>query len=641
MNYQVQIDSVTKPFVGLRPFESSESEVFFGREEQTRRLLNKLHETNFVAVVGSSGSGKSSLVKAGLIPALKAGFLNKGDHWYITSFRPGENPMYYLAKALKETFQLETTASTLQQAIQQEGTDAVLDLVRERVANKQSSVLILIDQFEELFTHFNKTSSQAALMYRFEFVKVILELAQTDLPIYVILTMRSDFIGRCNIFRGLPEALSDSQFLVPTLQGTELARVIEGPIKLFGCKLQPGLTHKILNDLKDDDDQLPVLQHALSQLWIKKKSRNIITEDDYKRIGKLENALSNQANAIYTSLAENRPRLEMIIKEMFQYIIDFDGEKKEGVRKPRKVRDIQRVTGASFAEIKSIYDAFSAEDACFLFSPSGTNLHEESVIDISHESLMREWDLFKGWKRDEEKDKRRVERLADFASEYHEGIRELLRGMELKTYSNWKKYLDFKHEANRDKIRHWALRYAVDFDKVYRYIRASKQRAVIRKVGSWSLAVLVLCFVAGFYWLDQQNQLKNAVMRNEALSLRKTIDSLALVQQRQANLDLATQSSAQTALFKANSDKDELSRKIRSLQQAIAQKDRLIKSLQSGGKGDDRVGMLTKENQRLTYEKGITEKQYAEALSTIENLRLELASSKKAGYQNVAPASKQ
>lgn len=637
MNYQVQINTLTKPFVGLRPFETFESEVFFGREEQTQRLLNKLHDTNFVAVVGSSGSGKSSLVKAGLIPALKAGFLNKGDHWHIISLRPGDNPIYYLARSLKETFSLQATATDLEKAIQQEGTDVILNIIREHLDNTQSSALILIDQFEELFTHFNKTSGQAALMYRFEFVKMILELIQTKLPIYVILTMRSDFIGGCNVFRGLPEALSDSQFLVPTLQGNELVRVVEGPVKLFGCSLQPGLTQKILNDLKDDEDQLPVLQHCLSQLWNKRKSEVLLTEDDYKAIGKLKNALSNQANAIYRSLVQTQPRLQSIIKEMFQYIIDFDGEKKEGVRKPRKVKDIQKVTGATFEEIKSIYDAFSAEDACFLFSPSGKKLHEDSIIDISHESLMREWDLFKEWKNDEEKDKRRIERLNDFATEYHENSRELLRGIELKTYSGWKKYVDFKHHANREKIRHWALRYSVDFDKVYKYIKTSNRKELVRKALGWSLAFLVITLLAGFYLKDQQDKVarleyekKNALITTEALALRNKIDSLALVQQRQTNRELATQSSAQAALYKANSDNEQLRRQIKSLEQTISEKDRLLNSVESKRGGDARTELLTTQNQVLTNEKRTLEKQYAEALSTIETLRLQIASSQRA-----------
>lgn len=647
MSHQVNVNTLTKPFVGLRPFESFESEVFFGREEQTQRLLNKLHETNFVAVVGSSGSGKSSLVKAGLIPALKAGFLNKGDHWYITTFRPGDNPIYYFARALKDTFNLHDTATELEKAIQQEGTDAILNIIRPHLEHTQSSVLILIDQFEELFTHFNKTSGQAALMYRFEFVKIILELIKTKLPLYVILTMRSDFIGGCNIFRGLPEALSDSQFLVPSLQGNELSKVIEGPIKLFGSSLQPGLRQKILNDLKDDEDQLPVLQHGLSQLWNKRKSE-VLTEEDYKAIGKLKNALSNQANEIYASLVRSQPGLKTIIKGMFQYIIDFDGEKKEGVRKPRKVKEIQKVTGASFEQIKSVYDAFSAEDSSFLYSPSGKKLHEDSIIDISHESLMREWDLFKEWKNDEEKDKRRVERLNDFAIEFQQKKRELLRGLELKTYSNWAKYLDFKHDVNRDKIRHWALRYSVDFDKVYNYIKASSRRESIRTVLGWSLALLGIALVAGNYISDQRDRIRTLRLETEASSAKAKVaqweskmDSLELQQQQQANVDLATESSAQAAFYKANSDKEKLSREIRSLEQTILEKDKLIKSLESKSGGDETAELLRKQNQELTNENRIIEKRYAEALSRIEYLNLQLASSKKADSTRRTPATTQ
>lgn len=631
----IEINVNTSPFVGLRPFDSSESEFFFGREEQTKRLLNKLHLTNFVAVVGSSGSGKSSLVKAGLIPALKAGFLSKGDCWHFCSFRPGDNPIYYLASSLTSTFNLPISATDLEKRIKEEGTDEIIEWVEERLSGQESSLLLLVDQFEEVFTHFKNTSDQSSLMYRFEFVKILLELLQRGLPIYVIITMRSDFIGNCNIFYGLPEALSNSQFLVPRLQGSELIRVIESPIKLFGCDLESRLTQKILNDLHDGEDQLPILEHALSRLWQVKNSENKITEEDYKSIGKLKDALSNHANAIYNSLIEKNKEFGPVIREMFKYLIDFDGEKKEGVRQPRKIQDIQNITGAAFSDILIIYKAFSAEGASFLYSPSGKELDESSIIDISHESLMREWDLFRKWKEEEEKDKAILVRLNDFAEEYKYKKRDALTGPELEHYSKWNQHLQFQRKGQREKVLFWAKRYKVNFVEINAYIEISKKKQRERKFAIRSLVFLLVAVSLGFLGYMVKTKIENfeqakayAEIEKNYLErtnvLRSQTDSLLLIQSTKANIELATESTAQAAYFNLSSENQKLQREILSLRSVL---DENARSNQMNKKTDNSELLeMRMRIDRLNEEILIIKKNYASALSTIDSLRLVIAS---------------
>lgn len=621
----VEIITQINPFVGLRPFESSESELFFGREEQTKKLLNKLHLTNFVAVIGSSGAGKSSLVKAGLIPALKAGFLNKGDHWYFASFRPGDNPLYYFAKALKEAFHLPVSVADLEKSIRQEGSDEIIESVRPHLSNNESSLLILVDQFEELFTHFKNVSDQASLIYRFEFVKILLELLQCELPVYLVLTMRSDFIGKCNIFYGLPEALSNSQFLVPRLQSKELVRVIENPIRLFGSKIEPGLTQRILNDLKDGEDQLPVLEHALSQLWNARKTDDLITKEDYQSIGKLSSALSNHANSIYDDLVKKQQSLGPVIKEMFKYIIDFDGEKSEGVRQPRKVREIQSVTGADLATIQLIYDAFSAEGASFLFSPSGNRLHGDSSVDISHESLMREWDLFRKWKEEEESDKSILQRLNDFATEYKQSKRGVLTGPELENYGSWSKFLAFKDSANREKILYWANRYSIHFDQVNDYINNSKQKQRVRKLVTWSLVSIVFLSIAVLFYYRQDTKLKEAEYLSETTKIKLGAESEKRLQAEALNLALASESSAQKALYEKDRENQKLQADLTSMKNIITEKDEIIRSFNSKSGGADQLQQLKIQNEQLSREKQNAEKKYAEAVLTIDKLKQELA----------------
>ena len=621
MNSIITVDSYIKPYVGLRPFESSESELFFGREEQIQKLLIKLGRANFVAVVGSSGSGKSSLVRAGLIPALKAGFLNQGDYWHVAWFKPTDNPLYYFARSLTEAFDLNMSPVELEKAIQQEGVTEVIDRVAPFLHDNESSLLIFIDQFEELFTHFKNISEQSALMYRFEFVKIILGLIHSDLPIYVILTMRSDFIAKCNTFHGLAEELSNSQFLVPRLHASELHRVIEGPIKLFGGTLEHGLTQKILNDLEEGDDQLPILEHTLSQLWRVRKSDSIVTLEDYEATGKLKQALSLHANAIYASLIEKQSNLEMITKELFKFIIDFDGEKREGVRQPRKVHEIQQVTGATFEEIKTVYDAFSVDHACFLCSPSRRPLDEFSLVDISHESLMREWDLFKKWKEEEEKDKRYVERLHDFATEFHDRKRGTLRGPELAIYSKWTKYVAFKDNAKRQQVLYWAKRYNINFEKVKNYIQISRRKAIIIQFGWWALIGLVLASAVGFWMLIKQRELNEAESAAESRELREVVrartDSTNLFLLKLQRMK-AAESETEKALVESHLKFIQSQLEIVRLQELIKRNEEIIKEL--AAKSGNESSTLASHNESLNRALSETQTKYSRAVSMIDSL---------------------
>ena len=260
----------SNPFVGLRPYESNESLLFFGRQQQTTDLLQRLHLYNFVAVTGGSGSGKSSIVRAGLIPMLKAGYLvNDRDHWLVCIMKPGTNPLYnFVAELLNQAPQLqaEYTPVLLQQKIQLEGINAVVEVL-QLVFDANNNVLIVVDQFEEIFRFALNLSDLDAKDEAIEFVSLLLLLAQKkELPVYITLTMRSDFIGDCTQIPGLPEALNNSQYLVPRLTRLQVKTVIEAPIRLYRGQIEPALTTRLLNDVELTPDELPLLQHVLMRM---------------------------------------------------------------------------------------------------------------------------------------------------------------------------------------------------------------------------------------------------------------------------------------------------------------------------------------------------------------------------------------
>jgi len=208
------------PYPGLRPFRQDESDIFFGREEQTDALLGKLRRSRFLAVVGPSGCGKSSLVRAGMIAALEAGFLtDAGSRWRFAEMRPGGHPLARLARALLAPLALSPRhaqagpeAAPWLEALLRRGPLGLVEALHETALPPGTNLLLLVDQFEEIFRFRREGSADEADA----FVALLLATAQKpEVPVYVVLTMRSDYLGDCALFTGLPEAMNESQFRRP------------------------------------------------------------------------------------------------------------------------------------------------------------------------------------------------------------------------------------------------------------------------------------------------------------------------------------------------------------------------------------------------------------------------------------------
>lgn len=260
---------VQNPFVGLRPFESEDSLYYFGRRDQIMVLLQQLHQTRCLAVVGSSGCGKSSLVRAGLIPNLEAGFLVQDrDLWYIATMKPGDAPLQNLAQALLTVLGESTETEALEifaETIRRSGAQAVLGKTLSALDMRDAN-LLLVDQFEELFRF--QRESDGGQEEAADFVSILLRLVeQVEAPIFICLTMRSDFLGDCDAFQGLPEVINRSQYLVPRLTRQQRREAVAGPIHLAGAKIAPRLLDRLLNENVGTRDDLPILQHALMRTW--------------------------------------------------------------------------------------------------------------------------------------------------------------------------------------------------------------------------------------------------------------------------------------------------------------------------------------------------------------------------------------
>src|SRR5262245_29026972 len=268
------------PYPGLRPFRPDEADLFFGRDEQVDELLERLGRSGLLAVVGESGCGKSSLILAGMIPALETGFLDSaGADWLVATMRPGSQPMRNLASALLDSDAIERGPAhrgedlALIEAELRRGPLGLLDAVREGRGLGEAKLLLVVDQFEEIFrfrrdetpgkpageqtVDRNEAAAFVALLLR-TVRKPDVATHELDGQIYVVLTMRSDFLGDCALFSGLPEALNDSQFLTPRLSFDQRKAAIEGPARVEGGSVDPDVTTALLNDMGPGPDQLPL-----------------------------------------------------------------------------------------------------------------------------------------------------------------------------------------------------------------------------------------------------------------------------------------------------------------------------------------------------------------------------------------------
>lgn len=529
----------TNPYVGLRPFNVNESILFFGRNEQTTELLQRLHQHHFVAVVGSSGSGKSSLIKAGLIPALKAGYLvDDSDQWFIAIMKPGQSPLYNLAEAVLEQVNAQsdpTAVAALVKQIEEEGADVLLTLFETIRKQNNTNFFLLVDQFEELFRFAMEQKDVARKDEAIDFVNIMLELAQQkQVPIYIVITMRTDFIGDCVQFYGLPEAMNQSQYLVPRMNRVQLKTVIEGPAKLYGGKLDPALTSKLLNELGKVKDELPLLQHALMRMWefeMKVNRSGALDLEDYQSIGGIEKALSKHADEALAGMDEEELR---ITKEIFQALTSID-ENGRKIRRPVLLSQLKELTGGTEEQILKIIDLFIADRRSFLMVSNAGDTGDK-IIDISHESLIRQWNSLCTWVDEEGESAALYLQLAAATKLNQKNKKDFLTGSELQIALEWRDH--FKPTAL------WANRYKEGFEDCLQYLGNSEQdwllnlkKLKVRKRNTLMLIFLIIALaaVAGFQQFRQAKT--DAKLASNAAILAKKEAYEDSIKAAQANED--------------------------------------------------------------------------------------------------------
>jgi WD40 repeat protein/uncharacterized membrane protein YqjE/energy-coupling factor transporter ATP-binding protein EcfA2 len=472
------------PYPGLRPFQRDETDIFFGREEHTDQLIEKLGKTQFIAVTGPSGYGKSSLVRTGLLAGLETGFLSEaGVHWRIAECRPGNRPFLNLAQALlsdkalseySAPFTSYTDSLAFLQANLRRGPLSLENIFQELVLPNNTNLLVLVDQFEEIFRYYYQGAADEAAA----FVALLLASCKNN-NIYVVITLRSDFLADCAMFYDLPEALNQGLFLTPRLTREQLREAIEIPAKVFGGNVDDHLVNSLLNDIGNNPDQLPLLQHALMRMWNLASAENsesvILTMTHYEKIGRLNTVLSKHAEEAYEELDSNQQKIAEIL---FCNLTEREDGHRD-TRRPVKLHEIAEQAKVSSKEVADVVNIFRQKGRSFITPTLEHVLTPDSLLDISHESLIRQWVRLKQWINKEAEFAELYKRLEDSAYRWQKQQAELWSGIELEMALEW--YRQMLPTAV------WAKRYSKkgveSFDLAMRFLYESdKKQQQVRQI---------------------------------------------------------------------------------------------------------------------------------------------------------------
>jgi WD40 repeat protein len=517
----------SNPFPGLRSFRQNEADRFFGREQQIDDLAMLLNHSPFITVSGESGCGKSSLVKAGLLHRLEENHLVRGGktRWRPIVLTPGNSPILNLAAKLAIQLDFapndEYCVAALAGRLRLSGL-ALIEAIRSAHLESNVRILIVVDQFEEIFRFKKMTDPEEAAA----FVKLILNVANDrDSPVNVILTLRTDQLGKCADFRDLPQAVSRGQYLVPKLTRDQRKEVIVKPVELRGYRVAPRLVQRILNDVSDDYDDLPVMQHVLTRTWQKwvencQGSREIDFED-YEKAGTADHALSDHADEACDSLTG----LSEVVERVFRALTEHS-EESTGDRRPLNFDKLCAVVGFSKTSVQKVVDRFRQPDTAFLMPPSEVDLDGNPIIDISHESLIRQWKKLREWVIKESDACKRLKRLVDMVQQYSQDQEKgyLLRGKDLKFALDWRDRecpnsawvsLYFEKE-NGEKLLESIEILLVKSEEAFNYESNRKQKLVWTFRGL--IAVIVIVSLGAVYTAtSQQKETKSRQLVNESL----------------------------------------------------------------------------------------------------------------------------
>jgi WD40 repeat protein len=461
------------PYLGLEPFDEEHADVFVGRERDISTIVARLRRTRFLAVLGPSGSGKTSLINAGVVPALRQGSDAGQPAWHVVEIRPGAHPLAALAARLGEVpgitpptpHELRTSVTALDATV----ADGM------RGASADERLLIVVDQFEEVFT-LCAPGERGAFLDALAYASTI-----PDGRVVVLVAMRADFYHRLSEHAPMRSLASNQQHLLGPLDATALRRVIQEPAAHAGLAIEPGLTRRILTDVSDRPGTLPLLSHVLLELWNRRRNQTL-TLEAYEASGGAAGALARTADTTYGALGDERQRIaKRVLLRLTQ-----PGEGTEDTRRRASMAELTDGVDDP-AEVAAVVGALADARLLTLGRDDATG---EPVVDIAHEALIRGWPRLRGWIDEDREALRLQRRLTDASREWEAADREeslLYRGPSLAAWEG--RDLSALNDREREFLRAGRDRDQRD--------RAARRRRTRLTVTGLTLALLVVATVAG------------------------------------------------------------------------------------------------------------------------------------------------
>ena len=622
----------TNPFPGLRPFSTTEAHLFFGRDEEGDTVRERLLKNRIVIISGNSGSGKTSLVNAGVIPGLF-----KGDkeittgQWRIITSRPGNAPIANLARELSVSAKDEQTneelriQTSINKAILNRTSFGLIEVIKQLKLSTHERLLLVIDQFEELFRYKKSKTAEPERSYESDAYVSLLTNAMIsrDIPVYLIINIRSEYTGRCSQYEQLSELMNKSSYLLKLPDRNECREVILGPVAVVGGSVEKQFIQKILNDIVKLPDQLPIMQHALLRTWEhhfqKKDIKTPLSVSDYDATGGVQNALSIHANEAFRELDEKGRR---ICEKLFKTITE-KGEDSLGVRRPSTVREIASIAGVTAKEVLEVVEIFRSSGRSFLTPASPDPIDAESIIDITHESLIRNWEQLGKWVDEEATSVQMYSRLAEKSALYQTGKTSLLIPPLLHLAISWR-------EKEKPTLP-WARRFNPAFERSMVYLKTSeeeylqqeeeerliKEKKIRRNrrnavlLGAVAITALILMILAGMKTTSALKQ-RNALHKQIA-----TLQSEKEDAEQRAKEAVRQQEIAKKALVEAE------------LQKIVAEKQTEISDVQlNQAQQNAEEAMLKQEQASQNIEELEQQKQQALQTAAMANRQSQIADQK-------------
>lgn len=382
---RIQHSGVRNPYKSLNPFTEADANDFFGRKAQIKALMERIEgmrtlTPRFLALVGASGSGKSSLMRAGLIPALHQERVHTNNNWYITRTQPGADPIGNLAEALNQVAIYLVDGLTESLKVDENG----ISKAAQKLLPSDATLYICIDQFEELFTN---TVDEAV---RRQYLHMLYEAANNpDVPTHIIITLRADFYDRPLSYPQFAEMLRSGTEIVLPLNAIQIAQAIEQPAKQVGLILAPNLSTRIAADFNMQDNALPLLQFMLSALFDQREDI-LLTNEAYDALGGISGALAQQAENLYNSLDTLQQGL---VQKLFLRMVTVNQQAQATRMRASRV-ELLSTFEKHRADVEKILDLFATDRLLVYDRDPQTRL---PTVEIAHEALLKAWRRLRGW----------------------------------------------------------------------------------------------------------------------------------------------------------------------------------------------------------------------------------------------------